>query len=80
MNNRITDLLNSLLSQYRSSDLAEREFKKLLYEDNEIKNEYNEWCDALGYSYRSGYSEYLEEQKEQEESLWDSINEYEDYN
>lgn len=80
MNNKISDLLNSLLSQYRSSDLAEREFKKLLYEDNEIKEEYKEWCDTLGYSHKSGYAEYLEAQKEEEESLWDSINEYEDYN
>ena len=46
--NDITHLFNSLLQQYDSIDIANSEFKKLLHEDEALKEEYSEWCHAVG--------------------------------
>lgn len=77
--NYISELLQSLLTQHRSADIIESEFKKLLYEDEDVKNKYKEWCETLGYSEKTGYMEYIEEILETQESIWDTINEYDDY-
>lgn len=77
--NDISELLQSLLTQHRSADIVESEFKKMLYEDEDVKKQYKEWCETLGYSEKTGYREYIEEILETQESIWDTINEYDEY-
>lgn len=78
--NDIAKLLHSLIEQHRSSDIAESEFKRMLNEDLELKEIYNNWCDENGYSPRNGYKEYIQEIFDSQESIWDSFISFEDEN
>ncbi len=73
-------LLRSLIDQYRSIDIVESEFKRMLNEDNTIKDDYISWCEEFGYSPKKGYREYIQQIFESEDSIWDSFIQFEDEN
>ncbi len=74
----ITLLFDSLLQQYDSIDIAESEFKKLLHEDEQLQEEYSEWCHAVGSSEKSGFFDYCEEYKASQDSIWDSLKDFDE--
>ncbi len=74
----ISDLLKSLLEHNRSAELAENEFRKLMAEDENLKENYSEWCETLGYDIKTGFIDYMDELIEMRADIWDSLNEYED--
>ncbi|MEF9923281.1 MAG: hypothetical protein RR061_00065 [Muribaculaceae bacterium] len=74
----ISEFLQQLLEHYKSADIAESEFIKMMHEDEGLKSSYKEWCDDLGYSIKTGYAEYIEELIENQESIWDSLSEDDD--
>lgn len=74
------DLLRSLIDQYRSIDIVESEFKRMLDEDSTIRNDYIAWCEEFGYSHKKGYREYIQQLFESEDSIWDSFIQFEDEN
>lgn len=76
--NDITELFNNILSQHRSVDIAEAEFKKLLGEEPELREEYREWCDSVGSSEKNGFRDYCEEFIDSQESIWDTLNDYDE--
>ena len=71
--NDITDLFNGMLQQYGSVDIAEAEFKKMIHEDPEIRNQYRDWCHEVGSSEKRGFLDYCEEYLESQESIWDNL-------
>lgn len=75
----ISEFLQDLLDQYKSADIAESEFLKMMNEDEMLKSSYKEWCEDLGYPIKTGYAEYIEEIIENQESIWDTLNEEGDY-
>lgn len=74
----ITELFDSLLAEHDSIDIAESEFKKLLSEDEEIKEAYRDWCDAVGSSEKKGFLDYADEYKASRDSVWDSLTDYDE--
>ena len=44
----IEELLRSLIDQHRSIDIVESEFKRMLNEDNNLKDDYIAWCEDEG--------------------------------
>lgn len=74
----ITLLFDSLLQQYDSIDIAESEFKKLLHEDEQLQEEYSEWCHAVGSSEKRGFFDYCEEYKASQDSIWDSLKDFDE--
>lgn len=76
--NDITQLFNSLLEQYGSIDIAEAEFKKMLTEDDSLHEEYSEWCHAVGSSEKNGFLDYCEEYQMSQDSVWDSLKDYDE--
>lgn len=76
--NDITELFGELLRQYRSIDIAEAEFKKMIHEDSELHEEYREWCDAVGSSEKMGFIDYCEEYIESQDSIYDHLNDFDD--
>lgn len=74
----ITHLFNSLLEQYRSIDIAEAEFKKLLLDDDVLLEEYREWCHAVGSSEKRGFLDYCDEYKMSQDSVWDSLKDFDE--
>ncbi len=75
----LTDLFNELLQQYGSIDIAEAEFKKLIHENPELRQQYKDWCHEVGSSEKRGFFDYCEEYFESQDSIWDNLkDEYED--
>ena len=74
----ISQYFINLLLESPSLDIAEAEFKRNLADDDQLKAVYREWCDAEGYSERSGFSDFCREYIEGRNELWDSLNDYDD--
>lgn len=74
----ITELFLQLLHQYKSVDIAEAEFKRMLHEDTDLKEEYREWCDAVGSSEKMGFLDYCDEYMDSQESIYDTLNDYDE--
>lgn len=72
----IETLIQSLVDQTGALDMAQSEFKRMLADDNELRADYKEWCEELGYSERNGFIEYAEEFVNSREEKWDSLTDY----
>lgn len=68
------EIFDSIISQSRSVDVAESEFRKQLYEDEELLSVYKEWCEESGYTEKKGFIEYCHQYYDAEESKWDILN------
>lgn len=76
--NDITQIFHDMLLQHHSVDIAEAEFKKLINEDLDIRDQYREWCEAVGSSEKNGFRDYCEEYIESQDSIWDSLNDFDE--
>ncbi|MDE6263122.1 MAG: hypothetical protein K2M09_07470 [Muribaculaceae bacterium] len=74
----ITDLFIELLKTFRSIEPANREFRRLIDEDSDLKARYAEWCESEGYSERDGFREFAEEYIENQSSIWDTLTDYDE--
>ena len=74
----ITQLFLHIIHQYKSVDIAEAEFKKMLHEGTEPRGEYREWCDAVGSSEKMGFLDYCDEYMDSQESIYDTLNDYDE--
>lgn len=74
----ITELFQDIIRQNRSLDIAEAEFKKLIHEDAELREQYREWCDAVGSSEKMGFLDYCDEYLESQDSIYDALNDYDE--
>jgi hypothetical protein len=76
--NDIIQIFDSLIEQYGSIDIANNEFKKLIAEDENIFEEYSEWCHAVGSSEKKGFLDYCEEYKASQDSIWDTLTDFDE--
>lgn len=74
--NDITELFESLLLNFRSVDVAEREFNRMIDDDPQLREQYSSWCEENGYTERYGFSEFAAEYIENQNSIWDSLTDY----
>lgn len=73
MSNDITIIFDDIIKQYRTLDLAEEMFRSMMEDDKQLEADYQEWCDTMGVSSRKGFAYYYEEYIEQQDSVWDSL-------
>lgn len=76
--NDITDFFKQLLDEHRGIDIAEAEFKRLLADDEELRAYYRQWCEECGYSEKRGFLDFCDEYFESQDSIWDSLNDYDE--
>jgi len=74
----ITELFVSLLQEHGSVDIAEHVFKQSLNDDAVLKEEYSEWCHAVGSSEKRGFLDFCEDYIANQDSIYDSLSEYND--
>lgn len=74
----LENYFKQLLTQNRSIDIAEAEFKKALADDPEMRKLYTQWCQEVGSSERNGFRDFCEEYRDNEESVWESLTDYDD--
>ncbi len=70
----IIEVFQQILSHNRTIDVADSEFKKMIYEDDEIKIAYKQWCQEEGYTEKYGFIEFCQAYFDEEESRWDILN------
>ncbi len=70
------NLIENIIHQSGAVDIAEAEFKRMLADDSDLRSEYRDWCDEMGYSERTGFSDYAEEYISNREEKWDSLTDY----
>lgn len=76
--NDITEIFIKILNENHSLDIADAEFKRMLAEDPQLKEQYNEWCHEHGSSFRNGFTDFCEEYIENRNSVWDSLTDYDE--
>ena len=74
----IQSMIRELLAKFGSIDIAESEFKRLLLEDETLKDYFKEWCEDMGYRERTAFVEYSHECLDKHESAFDSLSEYDE--
>ena len=78
MSNDITITFDDIIKQYRTLDLSEDIFRSMMAEDKQLEADYKEWCDTLGIPERMGFAYYYEEYIEQQDSIWDSLDDHDE--
>ena len=76
--NEITITFDDIIKQYRTLDLSEDIFRSMMAEDKQLEADYKEWCDTLGIPERKGFAYYYEEYIEQQDSIWDSLDDHDE--
>ncbi len=66
------------MSQYGSIDIANSEFKKLLAEDDNLADEYREWCASVGSSEKMGFLDFCDELLDNQQSIYDTLNDFDE--
>ncbi len=74
--NSIPVLIQELLSQFGSVDIAESEFLRRINEDNNLKSIFKEWCDEMGYKPRKAFIDFCNEYLAGNESIFDTLSDY----
>jgi hypothetical protein len=74
--NVLTDLFDQLLDSHGSVDFAEAEFKRMISDDPELRADYRLWCQDNGHTERYGFLDYAEEFIDMQNSVWDSLTDY----
>ena len=69
----IYEVFEGVLSNARSIDMAESEFKRQLCDDPELRTVYSDWCSEEGTSEKNGFVDYCQMRFDEEESLWSAL-------
>lgn len=74
----IETFITDLIDQSGSYDIARAEFNRILADDSELLAQYREWCEDNGYAERNGFDEFVEQLRDSNDSVWDSLNDYDE--
>lgn len=73
--NDISEILRALLDQYARTSEVEREFSRMIDNDPQLKEDYDLWCDEMGYEVKTGYQDFIDEQMQDRDEFWEALNE-----
>lgn len=74
--NDLTEFFIDLLNAHKTLDIAESEFRRLLADDDELRNDYKEWCQTEGLSERTAFSDYCREYLADQMEVWNTLTDY----
>ena len=74
----ITTIINDLLREFGSIDIAESEFYRRMDDDPKLKMEFKEWCDENSYRERTAFLEYCHESLSRHDEIFDSLSDYDE--
>ena len=78
MDKDISEYFVSLIESSGAIDVAEAEFKRIVADDNDLRELYRQWCADTGTSERHGFSDFATEYMENREEVWNSLNDYDE--
>lgn len=73
---QLTAYIIQLIEEHHGTDLAEAEFKRFLADDQEMRNDYRDWCDEHGYTMRNGFRDFADEYTSSRDAIWESLEDY----
>ena len=73
--NDISEILRALLDQYARTSEVENEFSRMMDNDPQLKEDYNLWCDEMGYDVKTGLQDFIDEQMQDRDEFWEDLNE-----
>ncbi len=73
MEQDITIIFEQILKASQSIDIAESEFKRMVYEDTEMRSRYKAWCAEQEVSEKRGFVDYCMERIDEFDSCWDAL-------
>lgn len=73
--NDISEILRTLLDQFARTSEVEQEFTSMMNNDPQLKEDYNVWCDDMGYDVKTGYQDFIDEQLQDRDEFWEDLNE-----
>jgi hypothetical protein len=76
----ITTYFVSIIRHSGSIDIAEAEFKRAIADDIDLKHQYREWCLETGASEKHGFLDFCDEYIDSQNSVWNSLRDYDEYN
>lgn len=74
----IVSFFTDLVEQSGSYDIARAEFQRIIADDDGLHRQYREWCEENGYSERDGFDEFIDERIDSHDSVWNSLNDYDE--
>ncbi len=69
-------LIENLIDAYRDLDSAYVEFNHMLDSEPALRTDYAEWCEEQGLSLRNGFKEYAAEYIASQNSIWDTLKDF----
>lgn len=78
MKKDIVTFFTDIINQAGSYDIARAEFFRIIADDEEIQQQYREWCDENGFSERKGFDEFIDQRIDSHDSVWSSLNDYDE--
>lgn len=73
--NDISEILRALLDQHARTSEVERAFASMINDDPQLKEDYNLWCEEMGYDVKTGYQDFIDEQMQDRDEFWESLDE-----
>ncbi|MGM9851289.1 MAG: hypothetical protein ACI306_04015 [Muribaculaceae bacterium] len=74
----LTDYFISVIKQSGSIDIAESEFKRAISDDDDLRAKYREWCHQVGSSEKRGFLDFCDEYLASQDSVWDTLSDYDE--
>ncbi len=74
----IRDYFISLLEDHKSLDIAESEFKRAIAEDDDLRQQYRDWCHEVGSSEKNGFLDFCHEYMAENDEVWQSLSDYDE--
>ena len=74
----LTDYFISVIKQSGSIDIAESEFKRAISDDDDLRAKYREWCHQVGSSEKRGFLDFCVEYLASQDSVWDTLSDYDE--
>lgn len=74
----IRDYFISLLENHKSLDIAESEFKRAIAEDDDLRQQYRDWCHEVGSSEKNGFLDFCHEYMAENDEVWQSLSDYDE--
>ncbi len=69
----LEEMLVDIIKKYPGMEEAAAQFNALLDDDEELKDNFSEWCVSKGYHEKKAFVQFYQEYMAREDTIWDSI-------
>lgn len=71
-------IIEQLLTEFGCADIAESEFFHNLNEDVQLRDEFRQWCDEMGYREKEAFQKCCNDLSDTSESIFDTLSDYDE--